>query len=170
MRPYGSAALTTRHPSNQQKLTLTSPISGGLSVGIIRSRTKATELHYVYLGILIIVAYSIDFSPTFHFMFPRKKSVSLLQHEKHSIHVNKSPYRIRGRPEQVHRYFHGVRPHAKPSIPLASTTAVNMTLQTRRKRREYNSPGSVGVLITSCQGAQSSGSKLNYFQQYYRHL
>jgi hypothetical protein len=40
----GSAALTMRHPTNQQKLALTSPTSGGCSVGIVRSRTKATEL------------------------------------------------------------------------------------------------------------------------------
>jgi hypothetical protein len=39
----GSAALTMRlfYP---QKLVLTSPTSGGLAVGIVRSRTKATEL------------------------------------------------------------------------------------------------------------------------------
>jgi hypothetical protein len=29
-----------------QKLTLTSPTSGGRSVGIVRSRTKATEFSY----------------------------------------------------------------------------------------------------------------------------
>jgi hypothetical protein len=40
----GSAALTMRHPSNPQKLTPTSPTSGGRSLGIFRSRTKATEL------------------------------------------------------------------------------------------------------------------------------
>jgi hypothetical protein len=40
----GSAELTMRHPSNPQKLALTSPTSGGRSVGIVRSRTKATEL------------------------------------------------------------------------------------------------------------------------------
>jgi hypothetical protein len=39
----GSAALTMRH-LHLQKLALTSPTSGGLSVGIVRSRTKATEL------------------------------------------------------------------------------------------------------------------------------
>jgi hypothetical protein len=35
-------------PLYPQKLTLTSPINGGLSVGIVRSRTKATELLNVY--------------------------------------------------------------------------------------------------------------------------
>jgi hypothetical protein len=40
----GSAALTIRRPSNPQKLALTSPTSGCRSVGIVRSRTKATEL------------------------------------------------------------------------------------------------------------------------------
>jgi hypothetical protein len=39
----GSAALTTRHPSNPEKLVLTSPTSGGLSLGTVRSRTQATE-------------------------------------------------------------------------------------------------------------------------------
>jgi hypothetical protein len=46
-RDYGrrrSAALTMRHPSVRKKLALTSPTSGGRSVGIVRSRTKATEL------------------------------------------------------------------------------------------------------------------------------
>jgi hypothetical protein len=40
----GSAALTMRHPLYPQKLALTSPTSGGRSVGTVRSRTKATEL------------------------------------------------------------------------------------------------------------------------------
>jgi hypothetical protein len=40
----GSTALTLRHPSIPQKLALTSPTSSGRSVGIVRSRTKATEL------------------------------------------------------------------------------------------------------------------------------
>jgi hypothetical protein len=40
----GSATLTTRHLLYPQKFTLTSPASGGRSVGIVRSRTKATEL------------------------------------------------------------------------------------------------------------------------------
>jgi hypothetical protein len=40
----GSAALTMRHPSIRKKVALTSPTSGGLSVGRVRSRTKATEL------------------------------------------------------------------------------------------------------------------------------
>jgi hypothetical protein len=40
----GSAALIMRHPSNPQKLALTSPTSGGRSVGIVRSRTKTTGL------------------------------------------------------------------------------------------------------------------------------
>jgi hypothetical protein len=33
-----------RHPSIRKMMTLTSPTSGGRSVGIVRSRTKATEL------------------------------------------------------------------------------------------------------------------------------
>jgi hypothetical protein len=43
----GSAALTTRHPSIRKKLTLTLPKSGGRSVGIVRSRTQATEFVFV---------------------------------------------------------------------------------------------------------------------------
>jgi hypothetical protein len=45
-RDYGRrdpAALTTRHPSTQT-LALTSPTSGGISIGIVRSQTRATEL------------------------------------------------------------------------------------------------------------------------------
>jgi hypothetical protein len=38
----GSAALTTRHSSIRKKLALISPISGGRSVCIVRSRTQAT--------------------------------------------------------------------------------------------------------------------------------
>jgi hypothetical protein len=40
----GPAALTMRHPSI--KMALTSPRSGGRSVGMVRSRTKATELAF----------------------------------------------------------------------------------------------------------------------------
>ena len=35
-------------PLYPQKLALTSPTGGGRSVGIVRSRTKATEFFYVY--------------------------------------------------------------------------------------------------------------------------
>jgi hypothetical protein len=38
----GSAALTTRH-LYQEKVALTSPTSGGRSVGIVRSRTQAAN-------------------------------------------------------------------------------------------------------------------------------
>jgi hypothetical protein len=41
----GSAALTTRQPSIRKKLALTSVISGGRSVCIVRSRTNATEFN-----------------------------------------------------------------------------------------------------------------------------
>jgi hypothetical protein len=41
-------------PLYQQKLTLTSSTSGGRSVGIVRSRTKATELLlFIYIYIYI---------------------------------------------------------------------------------------------------------------------
>jgi hypothetical protein len=39
----GFVALTTRRLLYPQNLALTSSTSGGLSVGIVRSRTKATE-------------------------------------------------------------------------------------------------------------------------------
>jgi hypothetical protein len=45
----GSAELTTLHPSNPQKLALTSPTIGGRSIGIVRSRTQATEFVFVFL-------------------------------------------------------------------------------------------------------------------------
>jgi hypothetical protein len=38
-----------------QKLALTSPTSGGHSVGIVRSRTKATEFVYLLLLLLLLV-------------------------------------------------------------------------------------------------------------------
>jgi hypothetical protein len=40
----GSVALPMRHLSTRKKSALTSPASGGRSFGIVRSRTKATEL------------------------------------------------------------------------------------------------------------------------------
>jgi hypothetical protein len=47
----GPAVLTTRYPSirKKKKFTLTSPTSGGRSVGIVRSRTLATEFVVVCL-------------------------------------------------------------------------------------------------------------------------
>jgi hypothetical protein len=39
----GSAAMNTRQPLYPQKLVLTSPTSDSRSVGIVRSRTQATE-------------------------------------------------------------------------------------------------------------------------------
>jgi hypothetical protein len=50
--PWGSVALTSRHPLSA-KLALSSPTFGGLSVGIVRLRTKATEfktflMHVIY--------------------------------------------------------------------------------------------------------------------------
>jgi hypothetical protein len=54
----GSAALTTRHPSIRKILALTSPASGGRSVGILRSRTQGTE----FLCMLLSYAFSRKFS------------------------------------------------------------------------------------------------------------
>jgi hypothetical protein len=42
-----SVALTTQQPIYPQKLPLTSPTSGGRSVGIVRSRTRAAEFSLV---------------------------------------------------------------------------------------------------------------------------
>jgi hypothetical protein len=44
LRPYGIRLTDHTTTLNQQKLALTSPTSGGRSVGIVRPRTKATEL------------------------------------------------------------------------------------------------------------------------------
>jgi hypothetical protein len=45
-RPWESVALTTRHPLSAKVIT-TSPTRGGRSVGIVRSRTKATKFSLV---------------------------------------------------------------------------------------------------------------------------
>jgi hypothetical protein len=45
-RDYGRADYST--PLYPQKFALTLPTSGGLSVGIVRSRTKATELIFLF--------------------------------------------------------------------------------------------------------------------------
>jgi hypothetical protein len=47
IRPWRSFALTTRH--YPQKLALTSPTSGGRSVGIVRLPTKATEIFSFFM-------------------------------------------------------------------------------------------------------------------------
>ena len=46
-RPWGSVALTTWHPSIRKSWE-TSPTGGGRSVGIVRSRTRATEFYYYF--------------------------------------------------------------------------------------------------------------------------
>jgi hypothetical protein len=43
------------NPLYRQKLALTSPTSGGRSVGIVRSRTKATELVLLLLLLLLLL-------------------------------------------------------------------------------------------------------------------
>jgi hypothetical protein len=45
-------------PLHPQKLALTSPTIGGHSVGIVRSRTKATEL--LLLLLLLLCVYGAD--------------------------------------------------------------------------------------------------------------
>jgi hypothetical protein len=47
----GSVMLTKWHPLSAKKLTLTSPPSGGRSVGIVRSRTQATEFVCFMVGL-----------------------------------------------------------------------------------------------------------------------
>jgi hypothetical protein len=42
-------------PLYPQKLELTSPTGGGRSVGIVRSRTKATEFFYIYIYMCVCV-------------------------------------------------------------------------------------------------------------------
>jgi hypothetical protein len=44
LRPQGIRRTDHATPLYPQELALTSPTSGGRSVGIVRSRTKATEL------------------------------------------------------------------------------------------------------------------------------
>jgi hypothetical protein len=41
----GYAALTVQHPAIHKKLSLSSPTSGGRLVGIVCSRTQATEFY-----------------------------------------------------------------------------------------------------------------------------
>jgi hypothetical protein len=41
--------MITRHPSIHEKLALSSPTSGGRPVGIVRSRTQATEFSLVFM-------------------------------------------------------------------------------------------------------------------------
>jgi len=50
-------------PLYPQKLALTSPTGGGRSVGMVRSRTKATEFYvciyiYIYLRDFLLINYS----------------------------------------------------------------------------------------------------------------
>jgi hypothetical protein len=47
-RPWGFVALTTRRPLSA-KLALTSLTSGGRSVGIVRLRTKTTEIVFCFV-------------------------------------------------------------------------------------------------------------------------
>jgi hypothetical protein len=47
LRPYGIRSADHATPLYSQKLALTSPTSGGRSVGIVRSRTQTMELFFL---------------------------------------------------------------------------------------------------------------------------
>jgi len=51
-------------PLYPQKLALTSPTGGGRSVGIVRSRTKATEFSLLLLLLLLLSLYFDSFNFT----------------------------------------------------------------------------------------------------------
>jgi restriction endonuclease S subunit len=50
-------------PSIRKKLTITSPTSSGRSVGVVRSRTQATEFSFSYIvfGCKIIVIFKVTY-------------------------------------------------------------------------------------------------------------
>jgi len=54
-------------PLYPQKLALTSPTGGGRSVGIVRVRTKTTEL-YTFLYLLLIPGSTDDSVPVHHLL------------------------------------------------------------------------------------------------------
>jgi hypothetical protein len=69
-------------PSYLQKLTLTSPISGGCSVGIVRWRTQATEFFYNIIakykyGLILIHNYCVQGSQMYFWLC--KDVVSILE-------------------------------------------------------------------------------------------
>jgi hypothetical protein len=53
-------------PLYPQKLTLTSPISGSLSVGIVRSRTKATVIIIIIIIIVVVDVRTVSYIPFTH--------------------------------------------------------------------------------------------------------
>ena len=57
-------------PLYPQKLALTSPTGGGRSVGMVRSRTKATEFSLVFTSLNLLIRnwslYPIIFQPKFY--------------------------------------------------------------------------------------------------------
>jgi hypothetical protein len=65
LRPYGIRRADYATPLYQQKMALTSPRSGGHSVGIVSSRTEATELLYLYMVFGSICKTSASFQHNF---------------------------------------------------------------------------------------------------------
>jgi hypothetical protein len=53
----------------RQKLTLTSPTSGGRSVGIVRSRTQATEFGLLYISYIIPIMQAVRFSESLVYIY-----------------------------------------------------------------------------------------------------
>jgi hypothetical protein len=65
IREYGrrDPSRRSRDTLYPQKLALTSPTSGGLSVGIVRSRIQATELSFLFklsVSIILVLVPSVD--------------------------------------------------------------------------------------------------------------
>jgi hypothetical protein len=46
----GIVTLTTWHPLSAKKLAITSPTSGGRSVGVVRSRTQTMEFSFFFFS------------------------------------------------------------------------------------------------------------------------
>jgi hypothetical protein len=76
-RDYGRKGLTTDYATNlyPQKLALTSPTSDGVSVRIVRSRTKATQL---FDGVRLVNFATFKNLRVKNTMFPHSKAINRL--------------------------------------------------------------------------------------------